>query len=311
MSFQKKRTRVEASAQSHGFKYYIYHLFNLANQDMTLNKHLIVSFVIGISLLSCKDKPKEVETTLDVRQKVEMTTNYGTMVLELYNETPLHRDNFIKLVKEKAYDSLLFHRVIQGFVIQGGDPESRHAEQGAMLGEGDLDYTVKAEFHPNLFHQKGALAAAREDNQDRGSSAIQFYIVQGKVYNDSLLDIAEERINSRLARHYMINDAAYTHLWDSLQKAAKDENEERTSFYINRIDTVAKTYTNFEKYIMPEAHRKVYQTQGGIPHLDENYTVFGQVVSGINVVDSIAVTKTNEQDRPIEDVRILSVRLLN
>lgn len=250
------------------------------------------------------------KTIANDRPKVEMVTNYGTIVLELYNETPLHRDNFIKLINKKAYDSLLFHRVMAGFMIQGGDPDSRHATPDSMLGNGDLGYTIPAEFHPDLFHKKGALATARVDNQDRASSAIQFYIVQGKVFNDSLLDKAEERINNRLARYHVINDMAYTAIWDSLQKAIKEENEERYKLYSNRIDSIAKIYNAFDKYVIPQSHRDVYKTLGGTPHLDQNYTVFGQVIKGIEVVDSIAVTKTNKNDRPIMAVRILSVRLL-
>ena len=239
-----------------------------------------------------------------------MVTNYGTIILELYNETPLHRDNFVKLVNEKAYDNLLFHRVIQGFMIQGGDPDSRNAKPNVMLGEGDLGYTVSAEFHPDLYHHKGALATARDDNQARASSAIQFFIVQGKVYNDSLLDKAEQRINSMLARHYVLNDAAYADLSYKLQKASTDENGETYGRYSDRIDSIAKTYDNFETYVIPQSHRDVYKTLGGTPQLDQNYTVFGQVVKGIEVVDAIAAAKTNDNDRPITDVKILSVRVL-
>ncbi len=278
---------------------------------MTAIQNLLVISLLILTFLSCKDKAATPETQTDSRTSVEMVTNYGTMILKLSNETPQHRDNFIKLVNEKAYDSLLFHRVIEGFMIQGGDPDSRKANHDAQLGEGDLGYTVKAEFHPELFHKKGALATAREDNQDRASSAIQFYIVQGKIYNDSLLGNAETTINKRLARYHVINNAAYKNLWDSLQKAIKQENDDNYQLYSDRIDTIAKTYDSFEKYVLPESHRVVYKTLGGTPTLDQNYTVFGEVVKGIEVVDSIAATKTNESDRPIEDVRILSVKLLN
>jgi peptidyl-prolyl cis-trans isomerase B (cyclophilin B) len=268
-------------------------------------------FVIlfSLSFITCKNKPATSDVKEDTRITVEMVTNYGTMVLELYNETPLHRDNFIKVVTEKAYDSLLFHRVIQGFMIQGGDPDSRKALPNVELGEGDLGYTVKAEFQPDLFHKKGALAAAREDNQDRASSDIQFYIVQGKIYNDSLFDIAETSINKRLARYHVINDPAYTPLWDSLQKARKHETNDSPKVYRDQIDTIAKTYNKFEKYVIPESHRAVYKNIGGTPQLDQNYTVFGQVIKGIEVIDSIAATQTDDNDRPIKDVRILSIRL--
>jgi cyclophilin family peptidyl-prolyl cis-trans isomerase len=274
-------------------------------------QNLIFGILVCLSFFSCKEKETGSKTEVQAKIKVEMVTSYGTIILELSNETPLHRDNFIKLVNEKAYDSLLFHRVIEGFMIQGGDPDSKNALPDVQLGEGDLGYTVKSEFPPDLFHKKGALATAREDNQDRASSAIQFFIVQGKTYNDSLLDEAEITINKRLARYHLINDAAYTNLWDSLQKAMKEENNEQYSFYSDRIDTIAKSYTKFERYVTPKSHRDVYKTLGGTPTLDRNYTVFGEVVKGIEVVDSIASTKTNESNRPIKDVRIISVQLLN
>ena len=273
--------------------------------------HFYLFVILLLSFVSCKDEPKAPENEYKPRKAVEMVTNYGTMVFELYDETPLHRDNFIKLVNEKAYDSLLFHRVIEGFMIQGGDPESKNAPADSLLGNGDLGYTVKAEFHPNLFHQKGALATAREDNRDRGSSPIQFYIVQGKVYNDSLLDKAEQTINERLARYYFINDERYKSLWDSLQKAIKDENEVGYELYNDRLDSIVKTYKSVQTYKIPERQRMVYKTQGGTPTLDQNYTVFGQVIKGIKVVDSIAAVKTDTNDRPVNNVRILSVRLLD
>ncbi|MCK7591789.1 peptidylprolyl isomerase [Subsaxibacter sp. CAU 1640] len=278
---------------------------------MRNKSHFYLFVILLLSFVSCKDEPKAPEDEYKPRTAVEMVTNYGTMVFELYDETPLHRDNFIKLVNEKAYDSLLFHRVIEGFMIQGGDPESKNAPSDSLLGNGDLGYTVKAEFHPNLFHQKGALATAREDNRDRGSSAIQFYVVQGKVYNDSLLDKAEQTINERLARYYVINDERYKSLWDSLQKAIKDENEVVYERYNDRLDSIVKTYKSVQTYKIPETQRMVYKTQGGTPTLDQNYTVFGQVIKGIKVVDSIAAVKTDANDRPIQNVRILSVRLLD
>ena len=267
-------------------------------------------FFFSISLFfTCKEKTPE-QPEAEVRTSVEMVTNNGTITLELYNETPLHRDNFLKLINEKAYDSLLFHRVIKDFMIQGGDPESRHAEKDSMLGEGDLGYTVKGEFYPDLFHKKGALATAREDNQDRASSAIQFFIVEGKIYNDSLLDIAESTINKRLARNYVINDSAYKHLWDSLQSSILRKNDETSKIYSDSIDTIAKNYNKFEKYTMPSSQREVYKTIGGTPTLDQNYTVFGEVIQGLDIVEKIAAAKTDKNDRPISDVRILSVKVL-
>ena len=185
----------------------------------------------------------------------------GIAVFVLFNDTPLHRDNFLKLVKEHTYDSLLFHRVINRFMIQAGDPQSRHARPGQMLGDGTLGYTVPAEFRNEHFHQKGALCAARQGdnvNPKKESSASQFYIVQGQVWDNNTLDMMEKRLG--------------------------------------------KTIT--------AEQRKVYTTVGGTPHLDGDYTVFGQLVEGMDVVDRIAAVRTGAADRPVNDVRILSVKVI-
>jgi peptidyl-prolyl cis-trans isomerase B (cyclophilin B) len=190
--------------------------------------------------------------------RVEMVTNYGRIVLLLYDETPLHRDNFIKLATNRVFDGLLFHRVIEKFMIQGGDPTSKDAEPGKMLGDGTLGYNVPAEFRPELFHKRGALCAAREGdmvNPKKESSASQFYIVQGRVWNTEELD--------------------------NLQKRMKRE--------------------------ISAEQRDVYTTIGGTPFLDGEYTVFGEVIEGMEVVDKIAAVKCDKNDRPLEDVRIEKV----
>ncbi|NND14826.1 MAG: peptidylprolyl isomerase [Eudoraea sp.] len=239
-----------------------------------------------------------------------MVTSHGTIVMELYNETPLHRDNFVKLVTEGAYEGLLFHRVIDDFVIQAGDPESKDAKPNAALGNGDVGYTIDAEFQADIFHKRGAIGAARDGNPERASSGIQFYVVQRGVQNDSLLEVAEKRINRMLARHFAYKDPANKSLTEALKKAQEAKNQKKVRQFNEELDTIAKTYSNFEKYVIPETHRQAYKTEGGIPHLDQNYTVFGEVVTGMDVVDSIAKVKTNDRDRPVEDVRIISARLL-
>ena len=194
--------------------------------------------------------------------KVMMETTMGPIVLQLYNQTPMHRDNFIKLAEEGTYDGLLFHRVIEKFMIQGGDPKSRDAEPDMMLGEGSLGYTVPAEIVPELFHRRGALCAARqgdEVNPERESSASQFYIVQGEVFSLEMLKKIGERFK--------------------------------------------KKYTKEQE--------KVYATEGGAPHLDGDYTVFGQVIEGMDVVDKIAASKCDKNNRPVEDVRIITVKILD
>jgi peptidyl-prolyl cis-trans isomerase B (cyclophilin B) len=193
-------------------------------------------------------------------KRVKITTTAGVILIELYDQTPKHRDNFLKLARHHFYDSVLFHRVIPNFMIQGGDPSSKHAAAGAQLGEGDVGYTIPAEFDTTLFHTRGTLAAARDDNPAKASSGCQFYIVQGKKYTDAELDALEKgRLHG--------------------QK-------------------------------IPWSHRQAYKTEGGTPWLDMNYTVFGRVLSGMQVVDAIASVKTDRNNRPISDVRILKVRVV-
>jgi peptidyl-prolyl cis-trans isomerase B (cyclophilin B) len=185
-------------------------------------------------------------------RKVKIFTPYGTMVVLLYDQTPKHRDNFIKLTRQHFYDSTLFHRVIQHFMIQGGDPDSKHAHRGDTLGNGDVGYTIPPEFQLDLYHCKGALAAARDDRPDKASSGCQLYIVQGKVFNDEQLDKLE------------------------------------------------KTRLGGRK--IPVDQRKAYKTVGGSPHLDQSYTVFGQVIKGMDIIDKIAAMKTDGNNRPLEDM---------
>ncbi len=191
-------------------------------------------------------------------QYVRISTSYGECIIRLYNETPLHRDNFVKLTKEGVYNGTLFHRVIKNFMIQGGDPDSKNATADQQLGEGDVGYTIPAEFNDSLFHKKGVLAAARDNNPLKASSGCQFYLVQGKVFTDQQLDSLENR---RL------------------------------------------------KFKLPASHREAYKTIGGTPHLDRNYTVYGEVIQGIEMIDKIAVVETGKGDRPIADVS-MTVSLL-
>lgn len=201
-------------------------------------------------------------------EHVVLETTMGNIELKLYDATPLHRDNFRNLVREGAYDSLLFHRVIKDFMIQGGDPDSKNAAPGMLLGEGDKPYTVPAEFKldEGIFHRRGVLAAAREGddvNPEQRSSAMQFYIVWGRVFDESGLDQIQERLDRR---------------------------------------------TGGRVKLTPEM-REVYKTTGGTPHLDGQYTVFGEVVSGLDVVDAIQQVATDDNDRPLEDVRIIRAYL--
>lgn len=277
-----------------------------------MNSYIKFSFlaIIIISFCACNMKTESSDSRTDEGKKVEMNTNYGTMIITLYDETPLHRDNFINLAQNRAFDSLLFHRVIKDFMIQGGDPESRKALPNDTLGEGDAPYVVKAEFNEQLFHKKGTLAAARDNNPEKASSGMQFYIVQGKVYNDSLLDRSEKYTNRNNALEYYKNDPRKKALVDSIQYAMDNSNMVRYNTLMDSITSLVNTEEDFIPYVIPEKYREVYKSIGGIPYLDQNYTVFGEVIEGLNVIDSIASVATNSEDRPLNDVRILSVKVL-
>lgn len=245
---------------------------------------------------------------------VIMHTFLGDVTLKLYNETPLHRDNFIKLVKEGTYNGLLFHRVIKDFMVQGGDVTSKDAPMNKSLGAGDLGYTVPAEFvYPKYFHKKGALCAARtgdEVNPERASSASQFYIVTGKKYTEGELKQMEKQLENRLkqsifARLQTENKAKIMQLY---------RNGEKEELAILRDTLVGKTELEAEKRkeeaCLPAELREAYQSVGGVPFLDNQYTVYGEVVDGIEVVDAIQKVKTNKQDRPLENIVIKSMELV-
>lgn len=245
---------------------------------------------------------------------VIMHTSLGDVTLKLYNETPLHRDNFIKLVKKGTYNGLLFHRVIKDFMVQGGDVTSKDAPMNKSLGAGDLGYTVPAEFvYPKYFHKKGALCAARtgdEVNPERASSASQFYIVTGKKYTEGEFKQMEKQLENRLkqsifARLQTENKAKIMQLY---------RNGEKEELAILRDTLVGKTELEAEKRkeeaCLPAELREAYRSVGGVPFLDNQYTVYGEVVDGIEVVDAIQKVKTNKQDRPLENIVIKSMELV-
>ena len=225
---------------------------------------------------------------------VLLETTYGNIKIKLYNETPLHRDNFLKLAEKHFYDSLLFHRVISKFMIQGGDPDSKNAPAGKTLGEGDVGYTIPAEFNPKLFHKRGVLAAARngdEENPERASSGCQFYIVQGKVFTDSLLDVAAKRITRMQAYNKVVGNKDNRMLFEKYNLYVKQENPDSMKFYKARIDKLTEAeLPNIPPHKFSEEESRAYTTLGGTPHLDGSYTVFGEVIEGMDVVDIIAAT---------------------
>ena len=224
-------------------------------------RRLIIIITVLLSLPALSQKDSSI-TKKDRKKDVLLQTSYGDIIVRLSDSTPMHRDNFIKLTKIGFYDSVLFHRVIKNFMIQAGDPDSKNAPAGKPLGNGGPGYRIPAEFRQSLFHKKGVIAAARDNNSEKASSASQFYITQGKVHTDGSLDTIE---TDRLKRK------------------------------------------------IPAALREVYKTVGGVPHLDQNYTVFGEVIKGIEVVDKIASVHTSkgpDRDRPVENVVIIKAKLI-
>jgi peptidylprolyl isomerase len=239
---------------------------------------------------------------------VLLETSYGNIQIKLYNETPLHRDNFLKLVEKHFYDSLLFHRVINRFMIQGGDPDSKNAPPGKMLGEGEVGYTIPAEFNPALFHKRGVLAAARngdEENPERASSGCQFYIVQGKIFTDSLMEVVAKRVTRMQAYNKVVRRNANKPLFDTLALYQKQENIDSIKITKAKIDKLTEEeLLNTVPYKFTEEQKKIYTTVGGTPHLDGSYTVFGEVMEGMEVVDKIASAPRDKADRPLADIRM-------
>ncbi len=234
-------------------------------------------------------------------------TDYGDIKVRLFTRTGEHKRNFEKLVGEGFYDGLLFHRVIENFMIQGGDPDSKNAEPGQQLGGGSLDYTLPAEFVPEYFHKRGALAAARrggERNPEKRSSASQFYIVQGKVFSPGALDTLEMAKNQRVKNELIKEHLAAVD--DELQQFRKNNDREgftrKVEAIKERVDSliVAK---DMSFRFTPE-QRDIYTTIGGYPSLDGDYTVFGEVLEGMDVVDKIAAVETDKNNRPAEDVKM-------
>ncbi|HSO86318.1 MAG TPA: peptidylprolyl isomerase [Draconibacterium sp.] len=275
-------------------------------------KLLIICIFSLFGIYSCNPIIEEGVRKNDLEKDIKLTTDYGEIIFRLSDETPKHRNNFIKLVNQHFYDSLLFHRVINHFIIQTGDPDSKLAKQGEPLGESDLPYTIPAEFNVSLFHKRGALNAARDDNPERASSSTQFTFVQGKIYTDSMLTVAEKRINNWLAYNRVIRqneNQEFVQLLEGLKN--RQTNADSLNMISNQLKILTeKELKNSTLYKIPEAHRQVYKTIGGAAHLDQNYTVFGEVVKGMDLVDSIAREQTDSLDRPVNDVRIISAKLI-
>ncbi|WP_057939236.1 peptidylprolyl isomerase [Algoriphagus resistens] len=276
-----------------------------------------ISLISLLLLLgSCGSLNKSKLAKRDLKKDIEFVTSEGSIVIRLYDDTPLSRNNFLTLSKEGMYDSILFHRVIDKFMIQAGEAfdEEAFIKKKNSLNQSEM---VAPEISGTHFHKRGAIGAAREGddvNPERKGSFIQFYIVQGRTYTDSTLNIAEKLINKMLAYNHVINDPANTPTFVRYQKLLKTstpKDKDVIGKLKSELDSLAAIeQQNMAPFSYPQAHRETYKTIGGAAHLDQNYTVFGEVVSGMEIVDKIAASKTNEHDRPLEDVLILSTRLI-
>ncbi len=267
-----------------------------------MNKFLTIMFVLLMVAGSSRaGAQKSADETM-----VLIHTKFGDMKLKLYNDTPMHRKNFLKLVNDGFYDGVLFHRVIRNFMIQTGDPNSKDAQAGQRLGNGSPGYTIPAEFVPSHFHKKGALSAARKPdsvNPEKESSGSQFFIVQGEVVSNGMLDTLEMMQNNRAKNEFYKQQFAAAN--EELNTFRK--NNDRDGFNVRVAEIRAETDSLWEQQPLmkftPE-QRKIYTTAGGYPSLDHEYTVFGELVEGFDVLDKIASVETDQYDRPVEDVEI-------
>ena len=237
--------------------------------------------------------------------KVRIQTTLGDITVRLYDETPLHRDNFVKLAKEGYYDGTLFHRVIKDFMIQGGDPDSKGAPAGKMLGVGGPDYTIEAEIKSGLYHKRGALAAARqgdEVNPERRSSGSQFYIVWGQVYNEGQLRQFSKQMEMQQMQT-VFNALAKEH-HDEIMQMRRERNRAGLQELQEKLAAEAEAKVKAQGAGMTDEQRAIYSTVGGTPHLDGQYTVFGEVEEGLDVVEMIQQTATARGDRPVDDIEM-------
>lgn len=272
----------------------------------------ILLIILACSAVACKSGQKK-DGNMEKETVLKIETSMGDIKVKLYNETPKHRDNFIKLAKDGTYNGTLFHRVIKDFMVQAGDPESKNAPKGKMLGSGDVGYTVPAEFvYPKYFHKKGALSAARqgdEVNPKKESSGCQFYIVTGKVFNDStLLNMEQQKNQNKVTEAF--NALAQKHMKEIYKmRKANDQDGLYALQDTLFIQAEAEATKQPDFHFTPE-QIKAYTTVGGTPHLDGEYTVFGEVVEGMDIVDKIQQVKTDRSDRPEEDVKIINVSVI-
>jgi cyclophilin family peptidyl-prolyl cis-trans isomerase len=259
-----------------------------------------ISFVVAVCLFMITGCAQNSDHVITIK------TKYGDMVAVLYDETPKHKENFIKLAEEHFFDSTLFHRVIEGFMVQGGDPESKNAPPGQPLGRGGPGYTIDAEVNPKYFHERGALSAARlgdQQNPTKASSGSQFYIVQGTKFTEEELKTDQLKLNQAMQSFFQ--DSTNRPAYDSIVAIYESGDMHAYQEYVMRLKPRVEQATGIStvKDVSPEI-LKSYTTQGGAPNLDGGYTVFGKVIQGLEVVDKIAAVTKGPGDRPVEDIRM-------
>ena len=284
-----------------------------------MKKNLLLSILMAVlTLMSCQANNASSESvpakkTADNKMtKVELETTYGKIIVELYNETPQHRDNFIKLVNEGYYDGVLFHRVIKDFMIQTGDGNSKTAGPDDTLGNGDPGYTIEAEFvYPKYFHKRGALAAARTGDQvnpERRSSGSQFYIVTGKIYGSEELKMMAQRMadmkKQDIFRRLIMENQA------KIKELQETQNNDELMALQNELIQKTEEEAAQNPFSLTDEQLNAYTSIGGTPHLDGQYTVFGEVIEGMDVVDKIQNVTTGRMDRPTEDVKIIKAKIV-
>lgn len=278
-----------------------------------MKKTTILFTLILCCITACtRNQKKNNNMANDNATLVKIETTMGDITVKLYDETPKHKENFIKLVKEGVYDSTLFHRVIKNFMIQAGDPTSKTASATDTLGSGDVGYTIPAEFNPKFFHKRGVLAAARQGddvNPNKESSGCQFYIVTGRKFSEAQMINMENQMNE--ARLDTVFQALARKHMKEIYKMRKANDMEGLMELQDSLENQARKEVAKEPALKftPE-QIKAYTTVGGAPHLDGSYTVFGEVVDGMNVVAEIETAKTNRQDRPTQDIRILKATVV-
>ncbi|TAL72105.1 MAG: peptidylprolyl isomerase [Bacteroidetes bacterium] len=268
--------------------------------NIDVKRILLLSMIFLI--FSC-NSPQSNENTI-----ISIKTTQGEIKIKLYNGTPIHRDNFIKLINMSFYDGISFHRVIKDFMIQAGDPITKSGS-GIYIPDSMNTYSIPSEFRPQYFHKKGALAAAREGNDinpEMRSSGTQFYIVQGVKFNDSELIQAEQRINSN------IKQGVFNNFIKQAADSANLSGKNATDAEIQEIASMKmfQYLTDYKDYRIPGDQRDVYASIGGVPRLDGTYTVFGEVIEGLDVVDKIAAVPTDSNDKPLTDIKILKIKIV-